>query len=556
MKIACGFEMLYQEEKSSMARQRGSEGTKIQIDRSGNDKNKDHDLKTPAPSSSHLSQNQAYLKYLVALMESGYFQGETTGSLLYNKLEARAKIYWEDMQEDRAAKGDNLAEKVDDLVEKASKQALSPSGNLQEDSDSWLYIDETRLEEMLNGKPDRAPEGEAAENLSQEEREEKMAQEQAQRLQGMADKFSTFLSGEGDIEGAMFEDEAFSDDDEDSDAEEGDDMVAGPSMPAEDKQKRLEKLVPGISDGEWGSAAANEARLAAKRKDDAQKASGKMQPEHAEALKDAGKSAGPSKADMQSAGLTPFQKYDGDDSGDELFDEEKASEQQEATSKPRLLDTTTMEDLSDEEDAQLDFGEGERDDFLKFAREALGLTEAQYADILRSREKRGAFVPETRSTRSDVNDLPHKKVPTAAAPTKSDEASKFSVDKPVSAPKQQPNSRLDSFEALMAAMDTELSKSRQGTQSIPTGSQPKAAHPEHMAIDDEDPASDDEDFDYADLDAELVAALKRDESESAPADYTMIKNFLESFKSQNGTAGPVSNIFGRLDKDFSMPRDK
>jgi hypothetical protein len=77
-----------------------------------------------------------------------------------------------------------------------------------------------------------------------------------------------------------------------------------------------------------------------------------------------------------------------------------------------------------------------------------------------------------------------------------------------------------------------------------------------MAVDDANPASDDEDFDYADLDAELVAALKRDESESAPADYTMIKNFLESFKSQNGLAGPVSNIFGRLDKDFSMPRDK
>lgn len=87
MKVACGFEMLYQEEKSSLARQRGPSSTKIDVERSGR--------------TSHPSQNQAYLKYLVALNDSGYFQGETAGSSLYTKLEARlAEWAKADEQED------------------------------------------------------------------------------------------------------------------------------------------------------------------------------------------------------------------------------------------------------------------------------------------------------------------------------------------------------------------------------------------------------------------------------------------------------------------------
>lgn len=560
MKIACGFEMLYQEEKSSTARRRETSGTKIHIDRDGARDKDDSDLRAMPTPSSHPSQNQAYLKYMVALTESGYFQGETAGSSLYNQLEARAKTYWEEMQDDRAAKGYNLAEKIDELAESTARMTLPASESLKEDADSWLYIDESRLEEMLQGKPDRVASGNeaASENpssISVEEREEKMAQEQAQRLQGMAEKFSSFLEGEGDLEGAMFEDETFSEDDEDSEAEgdEGGEMVAGPSMAPEDRQKRLEKLVPALSDAEWGSAAANQARLSAKRTEDAKKAE-----EDAKSSLHTGTnsmSAGPSKSDMQSAGLAPSEKYDGDDSGDELFEEEEVAEEHEANPKPRLLSTTTMEELSDEDDAQIEFGDGERDDFLKFAREALGLTEEQYGDILRSREKRGAFVPR----KEESDDLHHKKPSIRSSGEASGRPSKPDSPLPAhkaTAVKQQPNSRLDSFEALMAAMDTELSKARQGAQVNPVAPGQNETTSAQMDVDDEGIASDEEEFDFADLDAELAAALKRDESDSAPGDYTMIKNFLESFKSQNGLAGPVSNVFGRLDKDFSMPRDQ
>lgn len=69
--------------------------------------------------------------------------------------------------------------------------------------------------------------------------------------------------------------------------------------------------------------------------------------------------------------------------------------------------------------------------------------------------------------------------------------------------------------------------------------------------------SDDEDFEAA-MDAELRAALEQEEGDSGaeePMDYGLIKNFLESFKSQAGLAGPVSSLAGRLEPGWSLPRD-
>jgi hypothetical protein len=41
----------------------------------------------------------------------------------------------------------------------------------------------------------------------------------------------------------------------------------------------------------------------------------------------------------------------------------------------------------------------------------------------------------------------------------------------------------------------------------------------------------------------------------AGIDYNLIRNFLESFKSQAGLSGPVSNLAGRLQPDYKLPRD-
>lgn len=107
------------------------------------------------------------------------------------------------------------------------------------------------------------------------------------------------------------------------------------------------------------------------------------------------------------------------------------------------------------------------------------------------------------------------------------------------------NPNLDSFEALMVAMDAELQKTRPPAPTpAPAASTAPAPAPA--------PATD-EDMDE-DLDAELDGLLVRDDDADQPADYTLIKNFLESYRSQEGAAGPVSSLAGRL--DVPLPRSK
>lgn len=156
---------------------------------------------------------------------------------------------------------------------------------------------------------------------------------------------------------------------------------------------------------------------------------------------------------------------------------------------------------------------------------------------------------------------------------------------PPEKPAAQPESRarnpnLDSFEAVMEAMDAELQKTRDARKQNKTSEDPPAgqqrstgAKPtqtrkgstkgkERQASSD---SEDDEDVETA-MDSELRRALKKgeggasdseeDDVEGTTMDYNLIKNFLESFKSQAGMAGPVSNLAGRLEKGWSLPRDE
>jgi hypothetical protein len=62
------------------------------------------------------------------------------------------------------------------------------------------------------------------------------------------------------------------------------------------------------------------------------------------------------------------------------------------------------------------------------------------------------------------------------------------------------------------------------------------------------------------MDDELEISLRQESEEedelgSADVDYNLIKNFLESFKSQAGLSGPVGNLAARLQPDWKLPRD-
>ena len=121
------------------------------------------------------------------------------------------------------------------------------------------------------------------------------------------------------------------------------------------------------------------------------------------------------------------------------------------------------------------------------------------------------------------------------------------------------NSALNSFESVMQAMDVELTRSRTGKQKSSATSKGKGKG-EATEI----PIPVDGDIDAA-MDAELKALLEREgldddsgddgEDVDPSIDYNLIRNFLESFKSQAGLSGPVSNLAGRLQPDFKLPRD-
>jgi hypothetical protein len=125
----------------------------------------------------------------------------------------------------------------------------------------------------------------------------------------------------------------------------------------------------------------------------------------------------------------------------------------------------------------------------------------------------------------------------------------------------------------MEAMETELAKQKAGDDKSKTKGKGKASAlvPPAPTKDTKgkgkakvtfaDAVDADEDMDVeAAMDAELRGALERGDADSdeeeGGADYALIKNFLESFKSQAGLAGPVSNLAGRLQGGWTMPRDE
>lgn len=651
MKIACGFEILYAESAGS---RRGTRRTRLDL-HSGSTPGKnlrDQSTSASAPS----SQNTAYLKYVVALTKAGYFEGEVPGSRKYAELEGKADEYWSGMDavggtSDESGRGRGtgarVADRIDALLapfeaEQADKtrtlarelhrsataagaDAGQDRSDLVEDDDAWLYIDEARLDEMLKAKqrPSRVDESDAAMQEDgadgQEEEgdeDEKMANHEAARLQAMADKFEAFVGGQGSMEGAMFDDDEFSDgDDEDDDVDEDglgadvEDLVAGSArgtkrkMTEEEREERMHTLVPGLQDGQWGaenaqkekaSAAASRSPAAgvatlpeiAKRSDTvmpvaahdqaAQVGSAQTATARAAAEKTA-------KASLASDRLTQSGKLDGvSDSSDSDGEGEEGAPRLDpfmgapasGASHASLLELDDEEDEDDgderpqvmEDDDAIDFGDGEMEEFLKFTRDALGLTEAQYGDIVESRKQRGAFVPAASpaikqpnaSSKSPVP-VPTSKKPTAFSSSKTADAAR---SQPAAAPAGARNPNLDSFEALMEAMDAQLQSQRSASatgQRMATKEEnrkPVRRSAEGIEISDDEDEGDDTD-DMAALDAELAAALKGGAAAGGEGgmDYQMISNFLESFKAQNGLAGPVSNVFSRLDKDFKMPRD-
>ncbi len=124
------------------------------------------------------------------------------------------------------------------------------------------------------------------------------------------------------------------------------------------------------------------------------------------------------------------------------------------------------------------------------------------------------------------------------------------------------NPNLDSFEAVMQAMDEELVRLR--SQKTSTNSENTSSGDNEKGKARAQGVEEGADIETA-MDAELKAALENDDDDDddegvdlnaeGNIDYNLIKNFLESFRSQAGLSGPVSNLAGRLQPGWGLPRD-
>jgi hypothetical protein len=171
-----------------------------------------------------LRRNPDYVKYIQNLTSAGYFKDELEGSRLWISLEDKAAAMFSDVRREEYVipisvthslmlnfqYSDATRQPFSSLVNAAISQTnFVPSAPLQdvEDSDEWLNVDAQDFDDMLEktmgkvkaqGVSVDATDGESA-------LEDHVANEQATRLRNLAGKVEKFVEGEGDLEGARFD---------------------------------------------------------------------------------------------------------------------------------------------------------------------------------------------------------------------------------------------------------------------------------------------------------------------------------------------------------------
>ncbi|KAF6766232.1 SGT1 protein-domain-containing protein [Ephemerocybe angulata] len=464
MKIAVGFEMLYQESKRRQAMSSEQLSASAEATKDA------------------LRNNQEYITYIENLVSAGYFQGEVEGSERWKSLENKAAETFIAVR--LMLLDHHFARQVDSAI--ARVPDLPPQDDLVEDDDSWLNIDEADFESMMekagaSKEPKRKDAGERmnVDNAPDTAMEDEMASRQADRLKDLASKVEEFVEGEGDIEGARFED----------------------IMAPEERRAAMDKLVAPFEQSDYGKMPASYSQ------------SQKVKPTTIESDVVEGSTATDkdgkpiaAKAEVKSprpirAPIIPRNQYDGVVDSDDETDEEE-EEDEEEDERPQVVG-----------DIEIDMDE-EEEEFLEFSRQALGISDNQWNDIIKDRKDRGAFLPQSaanpKKTTTKPASVPEVKTKSASKPSGKERAPRV----PQPGPRPNANPELDSFEAVMEALDQELAKRRPGNGN--------------------------------------------DEMEGVEGgmDYNLIKNFLESFKSQGGLAGPVGNLAGRLQPGWKLPRDQ
>lgn len=556
VKIACGFEMLYQESRTRSERLRtGTSGESIiaKIDA--------------------LRRDPGYNMYISSLEARDFFEGQMRDSERWKEKERQAAEMWISMRQADDASRPSFADLVTKALQSNPDAMLRDEG---EDSDEWLNVDPMDVDQTLSKYLKSQTDNEAisVRRDSNMDSEDQVVHEQAQQLKNLADKMEGFVEREGALEGAMFDDDLLSDE-EDEDSDEDESEKEDPSA----RQAAMNALVAPLEPGEYGKMPLSY------RHPNTQTTMSNIEEASNQEREPQGNS------DTTRPVMRPliFQrdKFDGVDSDDETSEEEDGNAQQPVMGEDG-------EALENDEDRPQVVGEVEIDmaqeeeDFLRFSREALGIDDDTWKRIIADREKRGVYVPQsaTGTSRKADEAKPVKpqgpsaarffeEIPKIAVTPRPDRKSRATD---TSSTDKTPNMELNSFEAVMDAMEKELARLQapaltkpKSSSSKPIQSQKKGKGRAYLETAGQGDA-DGEDEEMVELqeamDLELRSALKRDvhvassgsededEEDEEPMDYNLIKNFLESFKSQQGLGGPVSGLAGRLQgSDWVFPDD-
>jgi hypothetical protein len=270
----------------------------------------------------------------------------------------------------------------------------------QEDEDSWLDVDASSFEEMLqkgsaSKSTTKAPDAMDVDATEDEKpADDAEASKHADRLRELSEKVEKFVEGEGDLEGARFEecvikvyltayaltnafseelseeefsDEKFSDNSDDDEPEE-------PETPEAiaQRQAALDKLVPGLDPSEYGKMPAsysNSQKVAVTTI-----ASDVVGDTDQQNAKDS--TTVPKERPIRRP-ILPRDDFDGVDSDDETDEDEDDEEDEE--DRPQVVD-----------EVEIDMGEEEAE-FIEFSRKALGISDEQWKDIVKERQDRGGM---------------------------------------------------------------------------------------------------------------------------------------------------------------------
>ncbi|KAA1077588.1 hypothetical protein PGT21_012637 [Puccinia graminis f. sp. tritici] len=573
MKIACGFEMMLSTVDSSRT--------------------------TCDPMFN--GRSRRYQSYLSKLQKAGYFQGEVEGSTKWVELESIAKKAYSD-----SLKPNDIITRFDSAV---SQSQLSDDQNNSRDckgeSDEWLDLDEEQLKALLREEGD--PQSQPLNSTSLETQEQQNDTEM-KKMTSFASQMEKFMDGQGSLEGAVHSDDEMTDDSEDSSAEDSEqEELRADIFPSRSKsstkktykgpirrsdgeydqetKKRLAALVPGLTESEWGQSSQRPAESSA---------------DHPPPLVDepqptiVSDTTNVSTKNKKSLPKLAKQSYDGvceEDSSEEDSDSDDLN-------TPSGIEKQANAEVADD----IDMDE-ERDDFLKFAQEALGLSSAQYEAILDSRRERGAYVPPTskvskndtekkESTKTtfatdismDSDDLKGRssvskgKQPQRSVHFEADKSEEKEEQETMSSSDDEgditedrkANVDLDTFDKLMNRMDEELQK-KGGKQKKQKKGGPIPADPAGPDLgggggglerEMEDLSESESDVEMDEIDKAIHSELADLMNQSGvpldglshnQPDYSVISNFLESFKSQVGLPGPVGNLAGRIGFEFLPP---